>query len=151
MSKIAHPMKLLAILTALLLSCLATFAQDAGGTAAPQATSFKVSALSLFKANDPTPSHPFWDKQNKIAFAVTAGIRTADIAQTCYGLAHGARELALPTQSCAGVASFIALGQGEQLFGQWIAHRKGWHRLERIIPYVSAAPNAFGIAYSLRY
>ena len=72
-----------------------------------------------------------------------------DIAQTCYGLTHGARELALPTQNCAGVAGFVAAGQGEQVLAQWIAHRRGWHRLERIIPYISATSNAIAIGYSL--
>src|SRR5437870_2311360 len=57
-----------------------------------------------------TEAHRFWDRQNKISFAISAGIRAGDVAQTCYGLSHGARELALPTQTCAGVAAFVFAG-----------------------------------------
>src|SRR2546423_401835 len=126
------------VLLTLLVLSLGGFSQDTRMAFTGHSAAFNMAARLEREPAPKAGDHRFWDRQNKISFAVTAAIRSFDIAQTCYGLAHGARELTLPTQSCAGVAGFVAAGQGGQLLGQWIAHRHGWHRLERVIPYVSA-------------
>lgn len=100
--------------------------------------------------------HKFWDRQQKVVFASTLAVRAADLGQTCDHLAqrftngaHIYREEWIPSQRCGVVGAFILGGQAAQTAVQYALHRKGHHRLERIVPIVWTAPNVIGIAYSL--
>ena len=95
------------------------------------------------------PEHKFWDRQQKLALAVHSGVRLADTIKTCRELAHGGIEVWIPTQSCAGIAAWNAGSVGLALGMGWLFHRYGFHRLERITPWVGTAASAAGLTKSV--
>jgi hypothetical protein len=78
----------------------------------------------------------FWDRQQKITFSVTGLARAADAGITCYHLSQGWRERWLPTQSCAGATSWIAVGHGAQTLMQYWLWKRGHRKLARILPWL---------------
>lgn len=95
------------------------------------------------------PEHKFWDRQQKLALAVHSAVRLADTIKTCRELAHGGIEDWIPTQSCAGVAAWNAGSVGVALGIGWLFHRYGFHRLERITPWVGTGASAAGLTKSV--
>jgi hypothetical protein len=96
-------------------------------------------------------THKFWDAQNTVSFAVTAGIRAVDIVESCRTIGQGAREAWLPVKSCGGVAAWIAGGQVTQTGFQFWMHKAGHHRLERLVPWVAVAPNMAAIGFTITH
>ena len=90
------------------------------------------------------PEHKFWDRQQKVALAAHSAVRLADTIKTCRELADGGREVWIPTQSCAGIAAWNAGSVGVALGIGWLFHRYGFHRLERITPWVATGASAAG-------
>ena len=90
------------------------------------------------------PEHIFWDRQQKVALAAHSAVRLADTIKTCRELADGGREVWIPTQSCAGIAAWNAGSVGVALGIGWLFHRYGFHRLERITPWVATGASAAG-------
>lgn len=95
------------------------------------------------------PEHKFWDRQQKLALAVHSAVRLADTIKTCRELAHGGVEDWIPTQSCAGIAAWNAGSVGVALGIGWLFHRYGFHRLERITPWIGTGASAAGLTKSV--
>lgn len=93
--------------------------------------------------------HKFWDRQQKLALAVHSAVRLADTIKTCRELADGGVEDWIPTQSCAGVAAWNAGSVGVVLGIGWLFHRYGFHRLERITPWIGTGASAAGLTKSV--
>ena len=108
-------------------------------------------ALLVTPASQPQPKleHDFWDRQQKFALVVHSGVRLADTIKTCRELAHGGREVWIPTQSCAGIAAWNAGSVGLALGIGWLFHKYGLHRLERITPWVGTSAAAAGLTKSV--
>ena len=96
-----------------------------------------------------TSEHNFWDRQQKLALMVHGAMRVADTTKTCRELAHGGREVWIPTQSCAGIAAWNAGSVGVALGVGWLFHKYGFHRLERITPWVGTSASAAGLTKSV--
>jgi hypothetical protein len=108
-------------------------------------------SASLLAQDLPEAPHKFWDSRQKITFALTSGIRAADIAVTCRAISNRGSEHWLPVKSCGGVAAWIAAGQFGQVSFQYWLHKTNHHRLERIAPWISVAPNSLGIGWTLTH
>ena len=94
----------------------------------------------------------FWDRQRIARESVAYGLAATDIANTCYSLkVLGGHEQWAPTQSCAGVAAWIAAGQVSQTAMSYWAYKHGHMRLSRAIPWVSTSGSGVAIGYSLAH
>lgn len=93
--------------------------------------------------------HKFFDRQQLVGLYVHSGVRVADTINTCHELAHGAMEVWIPTQSCAGVAVWQAGSVGLALGIGWLLHKHGNHRLERMAPWVGTGASAAGLTKSV--
>ena len=105
---------------------------------------------TLAKAQEVQP-HTFWDKPNAIGFAVSGVAKIVDWAQSCQSLGHGSREVWMFTNSCFGLVGIGIGGQGLQTGIAYGLHRRGHHKLERVLPYIVTLGNVVGIAYSYRH
>lgn len=119
--------------------------------AAPDASLDARVPLMVTPATQPqmVPEHKFWDRQQKLGFAADSALRLADTIKTCRELADGGREVWIPTQSCAGIAAWNAGSVGLTLGIGWLFHRYGFHRLERLTPWVGASASAAGLTKSV--
>lgn len=106
---------------------------------------------ALIRAATPAKSeeHKFFDKQQMIGLYAHAGVRTADTIVTCHNLANGAKEVWIPTQSCAGIAAWQAGSVAVVLGIGYLFHRTGHHTLERITPWVGTGASAAGLTKSV--
>ena len=107
-------------------------------------------------------THRFWDKTNIILHSANAAAQTADAISTQRFLRLGYEEknpLARPlvTNGWKGqVVVNYGFGVGGTLLGSYIAHWKGWHNLERLIPVLVAVPvgalawHNFGLEWRIR-
>jgi hypothetical protein len=112
-------------------------------------SAFALPDSPLPKVGPPQPIiHQFWDKPTKVEVATMANAAAMDIAQTCHALAHGGREMILPTQSCAGVTGYIVAEEAVALGATLLLHGWGHHKLERIPMLVMIGANVKGLAYS---
>ena len=113
---------------------------------------------SLLCAQDTPDAHPFWDQQNLYLHVLNFTAQSLDAYSTQRFLERGtAREmnpLARPfvTQGWKGQAPYsYGLGFVLPLGLSCIAHRKRWHRLERMIPLVWATPTAVVAGLNFRF
>jgi len=96
--------------------------------------------------------HAFYDRAAKAQVATNLVAIGADLAQTCRNLSRGGgHEDWMPTQSCAGVAGIMAAGQIAQETFAYFLHRRGHHKLERAVRFVSLTGNTAGIIYSHKH
>jgi hypothetical protein len=102
-------------------------------------------SVSVF-GQDPD-AHRFFDKQARWTAAGSAAVFATDAAVTCRNLANGGHEDWLPTQSCAGVSAWMAGNFATQQMAAYWLHRRGHHRLERLVERFSASGSAAGIVY----
>lgn len=119
--------------------------------AAPNALLDARAPLMVAPASQPqiVPEHKFWDRQQKLALAAHSAVRLADTIKTCRELADGGVEDWIPTQSCAGVAAWNAASVGAVLGIGWLFHKYGFHRMERITPWVGTGASAAGLTKSV--
>jgi len=91
-----------------------------------------------------------WSKENVTAFAVNAGLRTADAAITCRGFNNtpGWREHELPSQSCAGTATMILVSVPAQIGAVWLLQHYHHYKLARIAAWGFPAVDAPSVVYS---
>jgi hypothetical protein len=93
--------------------------------------------------------HKFFDRQQLLALYVHSGVRLADTIKTCRSLSHGGTEDWIPTQSCAGIATWQAGSVGLTLGVGWLFHHYGHHELERLTPWVATGASAAGLTKSV--
>lgn len=108
-----------------------------------------AAAQSLTPRLTPEP-HKFMDRTNKTAFAVEGSVRLLDTVMTCRKLSRpGVRELWYPAQSCAGIAAFEAGDVAASIGLSYWLHRRGSHKLERLVPYFYTAGPTIGLTITL--
>lgn len=121
----------------------------------PNAPSAAVSAEQL---NAPSslaehPAHKFWDRETAILFGLHAGLEAADFGLTHHALAEGAVErnpLARPFTNLGtgGQVAFFAGGTAATLGISYWLHKRGHHRMERLIGLYSIGDSAFGVIHN---
>lgn len=99
------------------------------------------------------PQHKFWDRETAILFGVHAGLEAADFALTHNALAHGGVErnpLAKPFTNLgtAGQAAFFAGGTAVTLGISYWLHKRGHHRMERLVGFYAIGDSAFGVIHN---
>jgi hypothetical protein len=105
---------------------------------------------------DPPSRHKFWDRPNKILFAVHLGLEAADFSITHHNLVHGGREVnpmakGLCESGTAGQVVFFA-GRTVGVGGiSYFLHRSGHHKLERAFMVLASVDSAYGVTYSFTH
>jgi len=103
----------------------------------------------------PVSEHRFWDRENRILFSVAGGLAVADFCVTRANLANGGKELNPVTRvfsgSTAGLATNFALETGGLIGVNYLLHKSGHHKLERITSYVNIGSSAGAVAWSLSH
>jgi len=98
--------------------------------------------------------HKFWDHRNILLHAAAAGAAAADFWTTRRALSRGSLErnpLARPfAQTDAGFAAYKAGSWGTYLGLAYLSHRKGWHRLERVLPFVAITTDGTAVGINLK-
>jgi hypothetical protein len=94
--------------------------------------------------------HRFFDRANLIGIAIHAAVRTADAAQTCASINAGAHEAWLPMKGCPAIAGYSLSMVPAQIGSSYLMHRRGHHKLEKLMPYLWAVPSAVAIGVSAR-
>jgi hypothetical protein len=107
-------------------------------------------ANTLLRPLPGMPTHRFFDRENLAGMVFHAAIRSVDAAQTCAFMGNNAKEAWLPMKSCSGVVAYSLSMIPAQIATSYFLHRRGAHRLERLTPYLWAAPSVAGIAVSAR-
>ncbi|HLZ40010.1 MAG TPA: hypothetical protein VKQ11_03565 [Candidatus Sulfotelmatobacter sp.] len=99
--------------------------------------------------------HRFWDRENRILFAVAGGLAVADFCVTRANLAKGGHELNPVTRvfsgSTPGLAANFALETGGLISVNYLLHKTGHHKLERITSYVNVGSSAGAVAWGLSH
>jgi hypothetical protein len=96
-------------------------------------------------------THRFYDKTAKIEVAANWLVGGADLAETCYALGNRSHEDWIPVQSCAGLLAAGVAGQLAQESFAYFLHRRGHHKLERAVRFISLTGNAAGLVYSHKH
>lgn len=103
----------------------------------------------------PAGEHRFWDRENRILFSVAGGLAVADFCVTRANLASGGKELNPVTRvfsgSTAGLAANFALETGGLISVNYLLHKTGHHKLERITSYVNIGSSAGAVAWGLSH
>jgi hypothetical protein len=97
--------------------------------------------------------HKFWDRENALLFGFHAGLEVADFGLTHHALAHGAVEqnpLARPFTNLGtgGQIAFFAGGTAATLGISYWLHKRGHHRLERLVGMYAIADSGFGVIHN---
>lgn len=103
----------------------------------------------------PKPVHRFWDRENRTLFAVAGGLAIADFCVTRANLASGGKELNPLTRVLSGstpaLAANFALETGGLISANYLLHKTGHHKLERITSYVNISASAGAVAWGLAH
>jgi hypothetical protein len=103
----------------------------------------------------PVSEHRFWDRENRILFSVAGGLAVADFCVTRANLASGGKELNPVTRvfsgSTPGLAANFALETGGLISVNYLLHKTGHRKLERITSYVNIGSSAGAVAWSLSH
>jgi len=101
----------------------------------------------------PQQQHKFWDHKKKFLFGGAAALVVADVWTTRRIISRGGHEfnpVARPfAGSDAAFAAYRASSWGAYLGLTYLCHRKGWHRLEIIVPAVLISIDGAAIANNL--
>jgi hypothetical protein len=122
----------------------------------PEASGFAFApVVGVTAAPKITREHRFWDRENRILFSVAGGLAVADFCVTRANLASGGRELNPITRvfsgSTAGLATNFALETGGLIGVNYLLHKTGHHKLERITSYVNIGSSAGAVAWGLSH
>jgi hypothetical protein len=127
------------------------------GAQGPNAPSAAVSPDPLIAPSAAeTAGHKFWDRQTILLFSLHAGLEAADFGLTHHALANGQVErnpLARPFTNLGtgGQAAFFAGGTAATLGLTYWLHKRGHHRLERIVGMYAIADSGFGVIHNAMY
>lgn len=99
--------------------------------------------------------HRFWDRRNRTLFAMSAALAGADFAVTRRNLNHNGKELNPMTRllsgSTPGLATNFAIETGGVIGIDYLFHKTGHHKLERVTSYVNLGAYAFAVSYGLAH
>lgn len=110
-----------------------------------------VASKSIYLGRRRTIAHDydtFLDRPSRVALIASVSLLGFDAGQTCHNLATGGHEDFLPTQSCAGTTAILAGETTAAWVGAYLAHRRGLHKLERILEWTMPVVNTRAIVYS---
>jgi hypothetical protein len=100
-------------------------------------------------------AHPFWDRENRILFSLTAAAATADFFVTRANLQSGGRELNPLTRPFAGstpaLATNFALETASVMGISYMFHKTGHHKLERLTSIANIGASGGAVAYGLMH
>ena len=141
---------------AALLSSPLELPEPAIASAKPETSGFAFApVVGVTAAPRFTREHRFWDRENRILFSVAGGLAVADFCVTRANLANGGRELNPVTRvfsgSTAGLATNFALETGGLIGVNYVLHKTGHHKLERITSYVNIGSSAGAVAWGLSH
>ena len=141
---------------AALLSSPPELPEPAIAAAKPDASGFAFApVVGITAAPKLTAEHRFWDRENRILFSVAGGLAVADFCVTRANLANGGKELNPVTRvfsgSTAGLATNFALETGGLISVNYLLHKSGHHKLERITSYVNIGSSAGAVAWGLSH
>ena len=121
---------------------------------APDMAAFPFTPVTVVSTNEAPKeraSHRFWDRENTVLFAASAGMATADFFTTRANLASGGRELNPLTRVFTGstpmLATNFALETGAVMGVSYLFHKTGHHTLERLTSFVNIGESAGAVAY----
>jgi len=102
---------------------------------------------------DLAASHKFWDRETKLLFAVHASMEAADFALTHNALDNGGVErnpIAQPFMKLGtpGQVAFFAGGTAAAVGISYWLHKRGHHRLERLVGMYAIADSASGVIHN---
>jgi hypothetical protein len=143
----------LALFTSILLSHISVAEGPLPDSPIP--TSSSPSAALVMAPSRGDAQHHFWDKQNRILFAASAAMTSADFAVTRANLRSGGQELnpvvRMFGNSTAGLAmNFIGETAGVMSVSYFF-HKTGHHKLERAISLVNIGASAGAVGYGLSH
>jgi hypothetical protein len=102
-----------------------------------------------------SPSHKFWDRENRLLFGAVAASCAADFAVTHANLQNGGRELNPMTRMLSGSTAGLAVNFAGETAGvvglSYFFHKTGHHRLERLAPLVNFGASAVAVTYGLTH
>jgi len=111
--------------------------------------------VGVMVPSKPVGEHRFWDRENRILFTAAGGLAVADFCVTRANLASGGKELNPVTRvfsgSTPGLAGNFALETGGLISVNYLLHKTGHHKLERITSYVNIGSSAGAVAWSLSH
>jgi hypothetical protein len=100
-------------------------------------------------------AHQFWDRQNRILFAVNGAVAGADFFVTRRNLGGNGTELnpvaRMFTGSTPGLAANFAMETGGVVGVSYLFHKTGHHKLERMTSYINLGASAFAVTYGLAH
>jgi len=122
----------------------------------PEAAGFAFVQRSGVRVSPRDGAHQrFWDRENKILFAVAGGFAAADFCVTRANLARGGRELNPITRvlsgSTPGLAANFVLETSGLIGINYVFHKTGHHKLERVMSFVNISGSAGAVAYGLSH
>jgi hypothetical protein len=101
------------------------------------------------------PNHRFWDRENRILFAMVATTSAADFAVTRANLHSGGRELNPVARAFSGSTAGLTLNFAGETAGaiglSYFFHKTGHHKLERIVSMTNIGASGVAIAYGLAH
>jgi hypothetical protein len=143
---------------AVCIACLngAAFAQEASvmkqGFFAPD-VAIEPAVIAPANAPEAPGPHRFWDRENILLFAGTAGMSSADFAITNANLRSGGKELDPAAKvfgtSTAGLATNFAAETAGVIGVSYLFHKTGHHKLERMTSAFNISASTFAVAYDL--
>lgn len=139
-----------------LASLLPESPMPAASSASPAAAGFAYTPVVKAPVPQTNPDqHRFWDRENKILFAVAGGLATADFFVTRSNLASGGKELNPITRVLSGSTPGLAANFGLEVGGligvNYLFHKTGHHKLERISSFVNIGGSASAVAFGLSH
>jgi hypothetical protein len=121
---------------------------------APDMAAVPFTPVAVVAVNNPPKeraSHRFWDRENSVLFAASAGMATADFFTTRANLASGGRELNPLTRPFTGNTPMLATNFALETAGvtgvSYLFHKTGHHTLERLTSIVNIGESAGAVAY----
>ena len=101
-------------------------------------------------------SHKFWDKPNKILFAVHVGLEATDFAITHHNLSRGGTEMnPMAKDLCESGTAGQLVFFGGRIAGltaiTYLLHRTRHHKMERALLVAASVDSAYGVTYSFAH
>jgi hypothetical protein len=118
----------------------------------PEAIAFVPAVKPVEPAVLPeAPSHRFWDRENSLLFATSAGFSAADFVETRNNLRNGGQELNPVTRLFAGSTAGLAVnfvGETVCVVGvSYLFHKTGHHKLERAVSMLNIGASATAVTF----
>jgi hypothetical protein len=140
----------------------ATPALVSKGTASPESSLPTMASGAIapvvavtIPARDAEFAHSFWDRKNRILFAVDGALAGADFYTTRRNLGQNGKELnpvaELFAANTPALACNFALETSGVIGISYLFHKTGHHKLERWTTYINIAGSVSAVSYNLAH